>query len=513
MQRISDQAGYEDLEDSVCFKRQNSRDGILDPGFSDRDNDCGPTVPRQKLRQHSSIQSRDANLYHVTEKSFLRQKAPAGSAAAAVADASTKTPPKRLLNTSEASLREDTSGTEKRRTQGIGCNGLGHGGYRDDGYHVDGYNSSDGRCGGGVVCSSESGPGHGGRCVAPEIEGERGTCIAITVEGLEDPHRSADRLGSADGSACDSVDAVTQSAGQRLAVDRLEGRRAYEEVACCTCRDDESRDSQRNGTLIVRADNDSTRTRHSEHCPYHADRTRVMSSSKNFRTDPMNSGEHDAHGGGSRRGRFEDCSYDVDRSSGRESGHSSGGGGIGSGLDRDCDAADNDNKSRRSAAMKVAAAEVAKMAIRARSRHTPYLGSGQGKIDLSSWCLLPSVISSVRHPPPPPPPSCRSSGSLATAGHFGSSQQSCRRGGEATGGVGRKSGIDLGAELGEDVVGRQKKYDLHDKFLRTYLQRQFERERLPLLFAARSKSRLHGYTINSAFDMARKQAARMPSLL
>lgn len=65
----------------------------------------------------------------------------------------------------------------------------------------------------------------------------------------------------------------------------------------------------------------------------------------------------------------------------------------------------------------------------------------------------------------------------------------------------------------EDVVERQRRYDLNDRFLRGLLQRKFECERLPFLFAARSRSRLHGYSVNDAYEMARKQAARMPPLI
>lgn len=50
-------------------------------------------------------------------------------------------------------------------------------------------------------------------------------------------------------------------------------------------------------------------------------------------------------------------------------------------------------------------------------------------------------------------------------------------------------------------------------FRRVYLQRRFEQERLPLLFAARSsKSALHRYTVTSPFEMTKKQAAHMPRL-
>lgn len=65
----------------------------------------------------------------------------------------------------------------------------------------------------------------------------------------------------------------------------------------------------------------------------------------------------------------------------------------------------------------------------------------------------------------------------------------------------------------EDVVERQRRYDLNDRFLRVLLQRKFECERLPFLFAARSRSRLHGYSVNDAYEMAKKQAARMPPLI
>lgn len=64
----------------------------------------------------------------------------------------------------------------------------------------------------------------------------------------------------------------------------------------------------------------------------------------------------------------------------------------------------------------------------------------------------------------------------------------------------------------ENIVERQKEYDLNDRYLRVLMQRTFESERLPFLFAARSSSRLHRYTVNDAYEMARKQAARMPAL-
>lgn len=65
---------------------------------------------------------------------------------------------------------------------------------------------------------------------------------------------------------------------------------------------------------------------------------------------------------------------------------------------------------------------------------------------------------------------------------------------------------------GDDLVERQKKSDLNDPFLRVFLQRQFESERLPFLFAARSASRFHGYTVNDALEMVKRQAGRIPPL-
>lgn len=65
----------------------------------------------------------------------------------------------------------------------------------------------------------------------------------------------------------------------------------------------------------------------------------------------------------------------------------------------------------------------------------------------------------------------------------------------------------------EAVIEMQKMYNLKDRYLRVYLQRRFESERLPRLFSARLKSRVHRYAVNDAFEMARKQAARMPPLI
>lgn len=65
----------------------------------------------------------------------------------------------------------------------------------------------------------------------------------------------------------------------------------------------------------------------------------------------------------------------------------------------------------------------------------------------------------------------------------------------------------------EAVVEMQKMYNLKDRYLRVYLQRWFESERLPRLFSARSMSRVHRYAANDAFEMARKQAARIPPLI
>ena len=56
-------------------------------------------------------------------------------------------------------------------------------------------------------------------------------------------------------------------------------------------------------------------------------------------------------------------------------------------------------------------------------------------------------------------------------------------------------------------------YDLDDRFLRAYLQRRFERERLPRLFAVRSGSSRHRYTVCNAFEIAKRQGARIPPVV
>ena len=66
------------------------------------------------------------------------------------------------------------------------------------------------------------------------------------------------------------------------------------------------------------------------------------------------------------------------------------------------------------------------------------------------------------------------------------------------------------ARPGDNAVDRPRAYDLDDRFLRAYLQRRFERERLPLLFAARSRSSRHRYTVCNAFEIAKRQGARIP---
>ena len=63
------------------------------------------------------------------------------------------------------------------------------------------------------------------------------------------------------------------------------------------------------------------------------------------------------------------------------------------------------------------------------------------------------------------------------------------------------------------MVERQMVCDPNDRFLRVYLQRRFESERLPRLFSARSKSRSRGYAVNDAFEMVRKQVGRMPRVV
>lgn len=65
----------------------------------------------------------------------------------------------------------------------------------------------------------------------------------------------------------------------------------------------------------------------------------------------------------------------------------------------------------------------------------------------------------------------------------------------------------------EAVIEMQKMYNHKDRYLRVYLQRRFESERLPRLFSARSKSRVHRYAVNDAFEMVRKQAARIPPII
>lgn len=64
-----------------------------------------------------------------------------------------------------------------------------------------------------------------------------------------------------------------------------------------------------------------------------------------------------------------------------------------------------------------------------------------------------------------------------------------------------------------DAPENPRTYDLDDRFLRAYLQRRFERERLPLLFAVRSGSRRHQYTVCNAFEIAKRQGARMPPVV
>ncbi|CAM9369595.1 unnamed protein product [Ectocarpus sp. 8 AP-2014] len=67
--------------------------------------------------------------------------------------------------------------------------------------------------------------------------------------------------------------------------------------------------------------------------------------------------------------------------------------------------------------------------------------------------------------------------------------------------------------VGEDVVERQKTYALNDPYLRSYLQRRFESERLPLLFAARSSgSAVLRYTVTDPIQMAKKQAGCLPPI-
>ncbi|CAM9670018.1 unnamed protein product, partial [Laminaria digitata] len=64
-----------------------------------------------------------------------------------------------------------------------------------------------------------------------------------------------------------------------------------------------------------------------------------------------------------------------------------------------------------------------------------------------------------------------------------------------------------------NATERPRTYDLDDRFLRAYLQRRFERERLPRLFAARSGSKRHRYTVCNAFEIAKRQGARMPPVV
>lgn len=64
----------------------------------------------------------------------------------------------------------------------------------------------------------------------------------------------------------------------------------------------------------------------------------------------------------------------------------------------------------------------------------------------------------------------------------------------------------------ECILERQKKYNLKDRYLRMLLQKRFEYERFPCLFAARCSSQLCSYTVNNAYEMAKRQAARIPPL-
>lgn len=149
----------------------------------------------------------------------------------------------------------------------------------------------------------------------------------------------------------------------------------------------------------------------------------------------------------------------------------------------------NRNKSRtRYAAVTAAAADVAKLAVIAR-RQAPAVGRA-GRLPVGV-----GVLSGLDFPV--------SSAAATTTG--------TKNGAGAAAAAAALWGTAR-PEIGEDVVERQKKYNLHDRYLKVYLQRRFESERLPLLFAARSTSRLHGYAVNNAFQMAKKQAARMPTL-
>lgn len=161
---------------------------------------------------------------------------------------------------------------------------------------------------------------------------------------------------------------------------------------------------------------------------------------------------------------------------------------------------------RRSAAITEAAADIAKSAMAARTRRVQ---PAAARVRITTGLPEPPG-SKARFPKPGADFSSLVVAAITTTAR---TDRNSKPGGGGSVGPGTSLEGRATGTFVESLVQRQKEYDIHDRYLRFYLQRRFESERLPLLFAARCRSRVHGYTVNNAFEMTKKQAVRMPPLV